>query len=158
MEWEDCLILHQSFVSVPPEIMRKRGYRNGSLVWNEIRWFYFAQGVCVDTKKKNLYWQILPPLRSDPANIYLFNINKRNTRERCEICSKLTTKTLVFLLLTLNIFYTFSSVSVVNFEEVHKDVIGNILCSLFQRCWYAQYFSTLEHWQSRFYHSYFTRM
>ena len=47
-----------------------------------------------------------------PADIYLLNVNKRNTRTRCEICSKLTLKTpgrehishlvLVFLLLTLN--------------------------------------------------------
>ena len=46
-----------------------------------------------------------------PANIYLLKVNNRNTRKRCEICSKLTMKTperrhwhlfLVFLLLTLN--------------------------------------------------------
>ena len=51
-----------------------------------------------------------------PANIYLFKVNNRNTRKRCEICSKFTLKTpvfianlehishlsLVFLLLTLN--------------------------------------------------------
>ena len=47
------------------------------------------------------------------AGIYLFEVNNRNTRTRCEICSKLTTKTLVnfehvshlillFLLLTLS--------------------------------------------------------
>ena len=28
------------------------------------------------------------------ANIYLFKVNHRNTRKRCEICSKLTMKTL----------------------------------------------------------------
>ena len=28
-----------------------------------------------------------------PTNIYLFKVNNRNTRKRCEICSKLTTKT-----------------------------------------------------------------
>ena len=28
-----------------------------------------------------------------PANIYLFKINNRNSRKRCEICSKLTIKT-----------------------------------------------------------------
>ena len=49
------------------------------------------------------------------ANIYLFKVNQRNTSKRCETCSKLTIKTperrhvtLVFLLLTLNIFHTFS--------------------------------------------------
>ena len=41
----------------------------------------------------------------------MFKVNSRNTRTRCEICSKLTIKTperrvvLVFLLLTLNIFH-----------------------------------------------------
>ena len=30
---------------------------------------------------------------SSPANIYLFKVNKRNTRKRYEICSKLTIKT-----------------------------------------------------------------
>ena len=29
----------------------------------------------------------------NPPNIYLFKINNRNTRKRCEICSKLTIKT-----------------------------------------------------------------
>ena len=46
-----------------------------------------------------------------PANIYLFKFNNKNIGKRCEICSELTIKTpkdvvLVFLLLTLNIFYT----------------------------------------------------
>ena len=35
------------------------------------------------------------------ANIYLLKIKYRNTRKRCEICSKLTDAVLVFLLLTL---------------------------------------------------------
>ena len=45
-----------------------------------------------------------------PAGIYLLKVNNRNTRARCEICSKLTIKTpdhhLVFLLLILNNFHT----------------------------------------------------
>ena len=31
-------------------------------------------------------------LRGDPVNIYLFNVDNRNTRKKCEICSKLTIK------------------------------------------------------------------
>ena len=51
----------------------------------------------------------------NPVGIYLLKVNNRNTRTRCEICSKLTIKipeqrqnrhishlVLVFLLLTLN--------------------------------------------------------
>ena len=55
--------------------------------------------------------------RDHPATLYLFKVNNnKNTRKRCEICSKLTIKhqndndvndVTVFLLLTLNIFYTF---------------------------------------------------
>ena len=29
----------------------------------------------------------------NPVNIYSFRVSNRNTRKRCEICSKLTTKT-----------------------------------------------------------------
>ena len=32
-------------------------------------------------------------LRPNAANIYLFKVNNRNTRKRCEICSKSTIKT-----------------------------------------------------------------
>ena len=42
----------------------------------------------------------------DAADIYLFGMNNRNFW-RCEICSKVTIKALVSLLLTLSIFYTF---------------------------------------------------
>ena len=49
------------------------------------------------------------------AGNYLFKVNNRNTRKRCEIYSKLikehqndvTDAVLVFVLLTLNIFHTF---------------------------------------------------
>ena len=58
---------------------------------------------------------------TNPAGNYMLKVNNRNTRTRCEICSNLTLKTqnvLVSLLLTLNIFYTSSSVSVVKFERL----------------------------------------
>ena len=50
-----------------------------------------------------------------PASIYLFKANNRNTRKRCEMCSKIIIKTqkdvidviLMFLLLTVNIFHRF---------------------------------------------------
>ena len=46
-------------------------------------------------------------IKDDPAGIYVFKVTNRNTRKRCEICSKLTIKTperrhLMFLLLTFN--------------------------------------------------------
>ena len=40
-------------------------------------------------------FQILEPkfLRLNPAGNCMFKVNNRNTRTRCEICSKLTIKT-----------------------------------------------------------------
>ena len=32
-------------------------------------------------------------INENPASIYLLKVNNRNTRTRCEICSKLTIKT-----------------------------------------------------------------
>ena len=59
-----------------------------------------------------------------PANIYLFKVNNRNTRKRCEIFkvnnkNTKTTVVLVFLLLTLNIFQPFSNVCIVYSEQVN---------------------------------------
>ena len=70
----------------------------------------------LQTLSNNIYSR-----KSFPADIYLFKVNKRNTKKRCEICSALTIKTperlstvfivnfghishlfLVFLLFTLN--------------------------------------------------------
>ena len=56
-------------------------------------------------------------LYPNPAGNYMFKVNNRNTRTKCEVCSKLTIKTperrhcaigvvLVSLLLPLNIFHT----------------------------------------------------
>ena len=42
---------------------------------------------------KNVKNMILAILWSCPAGIYLLKVNNRNTRTRCEICSKLTIKT-----------------------------------------------------------------
>ena len=60
----------------------------------------------------------------------MFNANNRNTRARCEICSKLTIKTPgrvhwrrsgVFIVNFENIWHmkTFQNVSIVNFEQVN---------------------------------------
>ena len=73
---------------------------------NIFRW----PSTCHSIKTNYAKLQTIGP---DPANIYLFKVNNRNTRRRCEICSKLTRKSperrqlislllLVFLLLTLN--------------------------------------------------------
>ena len=62
------------------------------------------------------------------ANIYLLKVNNRNIRRRCEICSKLITKTPerrqwhdcgVFIVNFEHISHLFPSVSVVDFEQVN---------------------------------------
>ena len=58
----------------------------------------------------------------------MFTLSNRNARKRYEICTKLTIKTLddvidavlIFLLLTLKIFYTFFIALVVDFEQVNS--------------------------------------
>ena len=51
-------------------------------------------------------------MRSNPANIYLFKVNNRNTRKRCDICSKLTIKT------PEQRHWRRSDVFIVNFERI----------------------------------------
>ena len=57
------------------------------------------------------------------GNIYLFNVNNRNSKKRCQLWSKLINMVnvkdvfLVFLLFTLNIIHTFFSVYIVDFEQ-----------------------------------------
>ena len=60
-----------------------------------------------------------------PANICLFKVNNRSARKSREICSKLTKRheknvidaILVSLLLTLNLFDTFFSVCIIDFDR-----------------------------------------
>ena len=47
------------------------------------------------------------------VDIYLFKVNKRNARKRFEINSKLTIQT------TESLFTSFSSVSIVDFEQIN---------------------------------------
>ena len=57
----------------------------------------------------------------DPANIYLFKVNNRNTRKRCEICLKLTIKTRE---------RRRSDVFIVNFEHISYLFIMFVLLTL----------------------------
>ena len=68
-------------------------------------WNFYFYGKLLDNGK-----------RSYPVSIYLFKVNNRNTRERCEICSKSwvnneNTRTMSITL--------FSTVSIVLFEQVN---------------------------------------
>ena len=92
-------------------------------------------------------------IASIPMGIYLLNVNNRNTRTRCEICSKLTIKTpvrrywrrsgvfvvkfkpishlvLVFLLLTLNRYMPTGMTTFVDFKKQPPEVLCKESCSL----------------------------
>ena len=71
-------------------------------------------------------------MRSFPAGIYLLKVNNRNTRTRCERCSKLTIKTLwrcssVFIVNFEYISTLYSSVSIVIVENVISGWAGGFL-------------------------------
>ena len=66
------------------------------------------------------------------VGIYLFKVNNRNTRARCETCSKLTIKTAerlawrrsgVFIINFGTYFTPCSSTSIVNFEHAIADSV-----------------------------------
>ena len=64
-------------------------------------WLLLTFFMCLRNQLNSLYAII-------PADNNMFKVNKRNIRTRCEICLKLTIKTPLSLLLTLNIFHTLS--------------------------------------------------
>ena len=59
-----------------------------------------------------------------PAGIYLLKVNNRNTRTRCEICSKLTIKT------PERRQWRSSGVFIVNFEHISHLVLMFLLLTL----------------------------
>ena len=92
------------------------------------------------------FTHIMNEIRLFPAGIYLLKVNKRNTRTKCEICSKLTIKTpeqcqwrrsgvfivnfehiahlaLVCLLLTLNMWFSFK---ILRGKKVKRNTVQNI--------------------------------
>ena len=68
------------------------------------------------------YWKALKLCVTFPANIYLFKVNNRNTRKRCEICSKLTMK------ISERRYRRHSGIFVVNLEQIsHIDLMFVLL-------------------------------
>ena len=62
--------------------------------------------------------------RTNPAGIYFFKVNNRNTRTRCEICSKLTINT------PERHQWRRSGVFIVNFEHISHLVLVFLLLTL----------------------------
>ena len=66
----------------------------------------------------------LPRIIDFPVGIYLFKVNNRNTRTRCEICSKLTINT------PERRQWRRSGVFIVNFEHISHLVLVLLLLTL----------------------------
>ena len=83
--------------------------------------------VCLEIICLETLWVILFSINSNSAGIYLLKVNNRNTRIRCEICSKLTIKiperrqwdrSGIFIVHFEHISHLVSTVSIVNFEHL----------------------------------------
>ena len=59
-----------------------------------------------------------------PVGIYMFKVNNRNTKARCEICSKLTIKT------QERLHWCRSGVFIVSFEHISHLVLVFLLLTL----------------------------
>ena len=83
--------------------------------------------------------------KSSLTYIYLFKVNNRNTRKRCEICSKLTITTLerlstVFIVNFMHILRLFSSIYSVDFGQVNICWVPtcqfiNVEITYYWNCW-----------------------
>ena len=67
------------------------------------------------------WWNNFQSTTHLPANIYLFKVNNKNTR------TAVVTSFRCFYL-TLNIFHTFSSISIVEFEQVNAIWVNDLPC------------------------------
>ena len=93
----------------------------GTLTCFAIVAFYFMPKSSILTKNKHIYNCLR--LSNYPAGIYMFKVNNRNIRTRCEIWSKLAIKTP---------FTPCSSVSIINFEHVNTGWDSKERTAIFQ--------------------------
>ena len=80
-----------------------------SISRNEVEVLYHKGGLETDESTEIIFVSVKVGIK--PAGNKMFKVNNRNSRTRCEICSKLTIKDAIgvvqiSLLLTLNIFHT----------------------------------------------------
>ena len=96
------------------------------LLW--IRIIFAGDNECIQTyedqESKSCVWLVLFSDVQNPAGNYIFKVNNRNTRRRCEICSKLIIKTPEPSQLRR------SGVFIVNFEHISDLVIVFLLLTL----------------------------
>ena len=75
--------------------------------------FLMSHQCYINIQKVNLNLSLEALFRLNLAGIYLFNVNNRNIRTMCEVCSKLTMK-------TLERRQRCSGVFIVNFEHMSQ--------------------------------------
>ena len=81
--------------------------------WVHIRMYMYMLVYVLCMSKKQLNIEKYREILDNPSRQLTFKINNRNTRTRCEICSKLTIKTPERLQLR------HSGVFIVTFEHIH---------------------------------------
>ena len=87
---------------IEPILRKKNSTKNISLELTEI----CRTATFLNARRARIHWTktIVQLLRPNAANIYLFKVNNRNTRKRCEICSKVNNKNTRTTSYNLNIF------------------------------------------------------
>ena len=73
---------------------------------------------------KKTFTRLINCLWHSPPDVFIFKVNNRNTRTRCEICSKLTLKT------PDRRQWRRSDVSIVNFEHILQLILVFLLATL----------------------------
>ena len=89
-----------------------------------ITWSLILVNVNSWASEKFIYHEIRLKKTTTPAGFYLFKVNNRNTRTRCEIRSKLTMKT------PERRQWRRSGVFIVNFERISHLVLVFLLLTL----------------------------
>ena len=101
----------------------------------KINWFPFIRNNLFLSEVLTSSSTIFIFSHKNPSNNYLLKIDSRNTRKRCEICSKLTIKipeqrqwrcSSVFLVNLEHISHSFSTAFVVNSEQVNVSWVKTI--------------------------------
>ena len=99
---------------------KKKKKKNGSLHLKKTRSCNDALVLLLNIGKLKSLMQTF----GSPANIYLFKVNNRSTRKRCEICSKSTIKT------SERRHWRHSGVFIVNFEHISPHFLLFLLLTL----------------------------
>ena len=127
IKWQGCNIIIWS----TGQQCRFNFQRKLSIILDIQSWT-FKHFLWVNNRARKIYWCALFTVHTGKIHFacalkfYLFKANNRNTRKRCELCSKLTIKTRhwrrsgIFIVNFEHIYFTsFSSAFIVDFEQLN---------------------------------------